>query len=331
MLPAVKQAALLRSAVRDEARRRGLPEDLGLGPTIIDAGFADDVAFRDNVFAAALGASGVETTNRVYETHFWVRWCGFGFPVFRLTHSLAAAFALTDVSSLSWSDVKLPFPTLQIRLPVPNGFVRLDDKRDGEANSILVHTLRAPTDPTSENGVLSWSEIIDARQRLLEEGIDTHNITVNWQKGTYGLLRIHRAYDFAQMWREMAERPWRQAALRIVMNLCLYLASLGSKDSWPQKNKLRGFRSAKKKHAEVTVWELGKEIKLGAEVLDAARTQTGSRKGWKLAKKYMVRGHWRNQACGRNLQDRKLRWIEPYWKGPENAKAALARLYTTET
>lgn len=33
--------------------------------------------------------------------------------------------------------------------------------------------------------------------------------------------------------------------------------------------------------------------------------------------RFLVRGHWRRAA--RSWADRRVRWIEPYWKGPELA------------
>lgn len=36
--------------------------------------------------------------------------------------------------------------------------------------------------------------------------------------------------------------------------------------------------------------------------------------------RFMVRGHWRNQACGMELSERRLIWIKPYYKGPEMAE-----------
>jgi hypothetical protein len=41
--------------------------------------------------------------------------------------------------------------------------------------------------------------------------------------------------------------------------------------------------------------------------------------GKHLSTRFIVAGHWRNQACGLNRLERKLLWIEPYWKGPEFA------------
>jgi len=38
----------------------------------------------------------------------------------------------------------------------------------------------------------------------------------------------------------------------------------------------------------------------------------------------MVRGHWRRPA--KKWTDQRLRWIEPYWKGPEMA-AVIEKAY----
>lgn len=38
---------------------------------------------------------------------------------------------------------------------------------------------------------------------------------------------------------------------------------------------------------------------------------------------FLVRGHWRNQACGPKQSLRKTIWIEPFWKGPEETRILL--------
>ena len=35
--------------------------------------------------------------------------------------------------------------------------------------------------------------------------------------------------------------------------------------------------------------------------------------------RWVVRGHWRWQACGKGRKDRRLTWISPHVKGPEDA------------
>jgi len=38
---------------------------------------------------------------------------------------------------------------------------------------------------------------------------------------------------------------------------------------------------------------------------------------------FVVRGHRRWQACGPKHSERKLIWINPFWKGPEEGRALL--------
>ena len=45
--------------------------------------------------------------------------------------------------------------------------------------------------------------------------------------------------------------------------------------------------------------------------------------------KWMVRGHWRNQAVGAKRAKRKLIWIQPYVKGDEFTKF-LNKEYTVK-
>ena len=40
---------------------------------------------------------------------------------------------------------------------------------------------------------------------------------------------------------------------------------------------------------------------------------------WKMKVRTLVGGHWRNQACGTGMLDRKHIWIQPHWRGPEAA------------
>lgn len=41
------------------------------------------------------------------------------------------------------------------------------------------------------------------------------------------------------------------------------------------------------------------------------------REGRRIHSRFMVRGHWRKAAT--HWKDQRLRWIEPYWKGPDGA------------
>jgi hypothetical protein len=79
-------------------------------------------------------------------------------------------------------------------------------------------------------------------------------------------------------------------------------------------------------HSELKggTYVLGLPVKcdLTKEVSDwvAGRTKSITRS----AVRWLVRGHWRQQACGLDMKDHRRTWIAPYWKGPERA-AALVR------
>jgi hypothetical protein len=79
-----------------------------------------------------------------------------------------------------------------------------------------------------------------------------------------------------------------------------------------------------------TEWSLGHEVKVGPELRRAAAESAlaagAGPVGWHVRKRFVVRGHFRNQAHGEGRALRTKRWIEPYWKGPDGAEA-WAHLY----
>lgn len=50
---------------------------------------------------------------------------------------------------------------------------------------------------------------------------------------------------------------------------------------------------------------------------------------FKLQRRFVVRGHFRNQACGTGYKEHKTIWIEPYWKGPTDGDI-LTHVYKPE-
>ena len=64
-------------------------------------------------------------------------------------------------------------------------------------------------------------------------------------------------------------------------------------------------------------YRVGKPILLDVRE-ELKRFLSGERRN-PLSVQFLVRGHWRQQPCGPGMCQRKLTWIEPYWKGPEEA------------
>lgn len=123
-----------------------------------------------------------------------------------------------------------------------------------------------------------------------------------------------------------------KTALRVLVNTCLYLRSLTPDASMPKPD-----RSGMRNEHDITVkpvaWDCGNEIKLPKEMRDTAKKMAAeglkkrkSSVGWSLRSQFTVRGHFRPQAYGKKHSLRRIQWIAPYDKGPEDAKK-VAHLY----
>jgi hypothetical protein len=74
-------------------------------------------------------------------------------------------------------------------------------------------------------------------------------------------------------------------------------------------------------------------IYLGRKIfkLDVQKRMEGlSAEGRKLVWRLLVSGHWKHQAYGVGRLERKLIWIQPYWKGPADAPTVHPRHTLTE-
>lgn len=68
------------------------------------------------------------------------------------------------------------------------------------------------------------------------------------------------------------------------------------------------------------VFNLTRDVKV--DVRQAVRDYL-SGTGSSLTLQHLVRGHYKRQAHGKDLQERKWIHVEPYWRGPEDAPIAL--------
>lgn len=125
------------------------------------------------------------------------------------------------------------------------------------------------------------------------------------------------------------DMPALRAAARILVNTCLYISAHGPGEPTGRMKPKRGESTPPPSRSYL----LGREIKLPQELVKSAFSfvnRTGNRAPWKLARRFVVRGHWRNQACGMQRKEHKRMWISPHWKGPASAGEAMERRYAVE-
>lgn len=130
--------------------------------------------------------------------------------------------------------------------------------------------------------------------------------------------------------------PWRDI-FRWLLNVVIYATwpdcerehvwvDGNARKLWQRVQKASGKKRSKlaqrlKEMNQSKVIYLGGSIKLD-------RSTGGSdgigRDGKPLSIRQKISGHWKNQACGEKRSKRKLIWVEPYWRGPEDGPIKLA-------
>ncbi len=129
---------------------------------------------------------------------------------------------------------------------------------------------------------------------------------------------------------EVTPRWYHRAIIRLVRGTMMWVETFPSGPAGQSaRSKVGGFgvtTSDGRGHVF-----LGTRVVLDAGLRNGAKmlTRGQSFERAKLALRHIVRGHWKRQACGVNKADRKLVYVEPYWRGPD-ACAAFGRLYALE-
>jgi hypothetical protein len=256
--------------------------------------------------------------------HALLRWYDGGCPRFRLTHGLVTQLALTDPQGVPMEEVQQPFPTYVVELPSPNGPVVWDvDGRMREPAYIVVH--RASHNEATGELLISSRDSFSklAKQRELPQRSVLHvHVTDGANSSMFlsrGICDDADTVDISDLaWSSGTEAPPRDhddsciaLCTRIAFNLPLYLRHRPSDRTSGGKtvNHDHGMRS--------TLYELGADVPLNRNLRDAARASCNQRdrEPWKLATRFIVRGHWKRQVHGPGRTERKMIFVQPYWKG----------------
>jgi hypothetical protein len=243
------------------------------------------------------------------------RWADQAFPVVTLGEKFCAALIATHIPADMLDEVEAPWHAFTIE--VPGKLLSLFDSEMMQRTRvvrILVHRR------VREDGVREWCWI-----GLGERGQHI------WRSGT--AREIIQPVEFRKQERDLYEegdvafeddvhRDERLYVLvsRLVLNVCLAVSEPEMVRPVGASHKRTG--TGRHGPPEQRVFQVGRPISLDCR--SAIREYVeGERSVREMTVQSLIRGHWKRQPYGPKLSLRRRQWIEPYWRGPEDAPIAV--------
>ena len=267
---------------------------------------------------------------------------------YEVSPGLATKLAHTELRGLLAEDLQLPHPALSIQVPPeagivttgPYGAVPVEEFYIVEGANpvrnwrIYIRTaggqsLDAPAQDLRFTILLPDGQSLDECIALttdIQALVAIDGLPDTLIHGEHNTTQSHSAPGDLAQWTDL---------FRWAMNVVLYATNNGLRQEiWrnadavklrdrlartPQstkREKLRAELRALDKQRRII---LGPDVKL--EVLDG-----GS--GAPLTVRVRVQGHWKRQAFGPKKSERKIIWIEPYWRGPDDAPPPTSTRHT---
>jgi hypothetical protein len=230
-----------------------------------------------------------------------------------------AAFAFTSINRDSLREVRVPWPVFAMKLPSL-------ESGDGNVYTFALFSQFAAVSCLARDGV--------TRLRGTAVRLDIRSESGPMLHRSYGgAVTLADLFDVGDdehcpLTVDIApEAEGDSVVVRMVLNAafgCLY--SMQHTRNWRAHpfecaGRKLGLRDAPPPHRNIVI---GSPIKL--DLMPVAREAATGRAQGAPAFQTLVRGHYKRQVIGNGRSGRKVIWVEPYWRGPEDAPI-LSRPY----
>jgi hypothetical protein len=254
---------------------------------------------------------GDDPLNYAVEAPWLLAWARDGYNVFDLSSDFVAAMLLTDPSEIDLPSLKLPFRGILFLIPDQFAIgaegtsyrqvhvVETDDSRTFEGG------------PPSEDGTKCPAIVIYATDGVRILSTIAPRAELSW--AALEALPDEVALD--------VDREARTTIQRVVLGALAYAtaADRAIEERFP------GLPKKRRDQPSIKHWTIGRTIQIDPELVRVARA--GAREiAFRIKSRFVVRGHYRNQAHGPGRSLRTTKWIAPFFKGPEEG-AQLVHTY----
>jgi hypothetical protein len=245
------------------------------------------------------------------EAPWLLGWARAGYNVFDLSPDFVAAMLLTDPTEIDLPTLKLPFHGMLFMIP-DKFAVGADGTSYTKIHVVETDDSRA-FDPDA-------SKVEEKRPALAVYATDgTRILFTIAPRDELSWTTLEELPDGVEF---DADKEARKTIQRVVFGALAYATAVDRAitERFPAPKKKKGPDKQTIKH-----WTIGREIKIDPELVRVARG--GAREiAFHIKSRFMVRGHYRNQAHGPSRSLRTSKWIAPHWKGPEEG-ARLVHTY----
>lgn len=267
-----------------------------------------------------------------FETYMFYKYVK---KIFKFEKSLTEMLLRTDLSNVDASFIKPPFNSFYLSIPentflcsIPNSDIEYD------VAGVYIYNLDINKyDKMTTIRELGRDIILNLQLSVILIPKNSSN-TLNWDKEMKVVLNLRfktgNVFEQLEDNYNRASIEFRKLAdelFSFILNSILYInmdkAILKSMQGEYKETRLRLNKRNSgippKKEVETkkySYYHLGNNIIIDTKFKEILYSEEG-RSRRKYARKWLVRRHWRNQACGKNMSEHKLIWIKPYIKGNE--------------
>ena len=310
-LPSLSRKDKIEFSERYYRRVREVLDEIGKPFDDVSAQMAalSEVLSDADAFRRAAAVAQLLTPEGQLEWMTILRWAHEGYPQVNIGHKYGAAVLTTAIPKDLLPQVRSPWSCFNITLP--DDLIMIWNPSKGAPESVRDLVVMQVEHKTKG---LVWAYVA-----ITESLISLWQYNVSTEQLAFGLPDEYRDADPLLIERTTLDDRAANLISTLIINLCLAMTNSDVvKESGPGHKRWQEAlrRNRRPDEPSVRLFQVGQPVvhDFREAVADYLRGE-----GKKPTVQSRVCGHYKSQPCGPKLAGRKVIWVQPYWRGPEDA------------